>query len=75
MSPPAQRRVPIEELLEACRQIDPKTDNLSGEVKALEEKGFTMATALVKIANDQSALRKPATSAPVPPKPGLATGT
>jgi hypothetical protein len=62
------RHIPIEELLDACKRIDPNTPDLTGQVKALEDDGLTLAMALVKIADDQSAPRKPVGSAP-PPKP------
>ena len=61
------RQIPIEEFQDACKRIDPNTDNLSGQVKTLMDKGFTLAMALVKIADDQSVPRKPVRSAP-PPK-------
>ena len=47
------RHIPIEELLDACKRIDPNTPDLTGQVKALEDDGLTLAMALVKIADDQ----------------------
>lgn len=62
------RRISIEELLEACKRIDPDTPDLSVQIKALEDEGLTLAMALVQIADDQSVPRKPVGSTP-PPKP------
>lgn len=53
------RRIPPEELLDACKRIDPNTDDLPGQAQILLDEGFTLAMALVKIADDQSTLRKP----------------
>ena len=49
------RPVSVDELQDACRRIDPNTDGLSGKIKALMDKGpyFTLAMALVQIADDQ----------------------
>lgn len=62
------RHISNEELQNACERIDPNTDNLSSQVKILIDKGFTVAMALVKIAEDQSRLRKPVRSALPPQK-------
>lgn len=52
-------RISIEELQEACERIDPNAEGLVSACQALVDSGLTLAEALVKIANDQSALRKP----------------
>jgi hypothetical protein len=62
------REIPIEEFQDACQRINPDTNDrsLRRQAKRLMNKGYTLAMAIVQIADDQSALRKPVRSAPAP---------
>lgn len=62
------RHVPIEEFVDACKRIDPDTDDLRGKAKALMDTGpfLTLAMAIAQIADHPAGLRKPVGSAPTP---------
>jgi hypothetical protein len=62
------RRISQDELQHACERIDPNTEGLVSYCHALVDNGFTLAMALVKIADEQPASRKPAGSAPAESK-------
>ena len=53
------RRISNEELQNACERIDPNSEKLASDCKRLIDRGYTVAMALVKIADEQAALRKP----------------
>ena len=59
------RYIPMAEFVDACGRIDPNTEDLREKAKALMDQGpyFTLAMAVVQIADDQPGLRKPIGSA------------
>jgi hypothetical protein len=70
------RHIPADELQDACRRINPNDPTLSSKAKNLMDQGpsFTLAMAIVKIANDQGEQdaappRKPPGLSPAPPQP------
>jgi len=50
------RFVPVEEFVNACRRIDPNTHDLCGKANVLMDTGpfFTLAMAIVQIADEQN---------------------
>jgi hypothetical protein len=63
------RRVSIEELMGACRRIDPNAEDLGAQARTLMGRGRTLAMALVRIAEGQFSLRKAAGLAPPVQRP------
>jgi hypothetical protein len=62
------RHIPIEEFQDACKRIDPGVSHqsLRRKMKRLLNHGYTLAMAIVQVADDQSISRKPPGSAPTP---------
>jgi hypothetical protein len=58
--------VPIENFVDACGRINPNDQALPSTVKTLMDQGpsFTLAVAIVKIADDQASVRRPVASEP-----------
>jgi hypothetical protein len=60
------RHIAQAELQNACRRIDPNTDDLSGKAKGLMDQGpyLTLAMALVQIADEQNYFGRPTPGKP-----------